>query len=570
VSTVSAYDHFASDFHNHYTRNPNARVSLGVDRDLDELPDPSSAAVDDEVSEARGLLRRLAELERADVSFDQRLDLELARLTLEYEIHHKNSLLNGRPRRQQLPRAGAEIGNGIFLMFVNDPRPAAERLTDITGRLERVPAYLDALLEDLDTPVERWVGMDVEKVRGLSGLFGTIADWAREEGWSELPRLESARSSAEAALAQYAERLRDLPTTTRIHLGEDATRRTVSLRGIDKPLDELHRIASDFLAETKTAIEELRSRLTAKYDLAPETTVDELHAFLSRKFRVQLPTGNLIDVLHRYEAERARILEFIDARRLFPIFEEQDMRIIRTPDFMVPSIPAGAMMDPPPFREGVRTSLIYLTLSEELLDEHTELSIPGMMIHEGIPGHHLQLATASTHPSVIRRHADYMDQGEGWTTMLEDYMLDVGYMGDLTEEARFSAKRGLNRIGARVAIDLYFMSGERDYLDVGVDCDLSSPDAFVAAGSLLRAVTGFVPERVETELNWYSQEPGYPLSYLTGNHLVWELKNDVTAAQKGRLEGIELDRTFHDTFLEAGNMPVKLLRRVFRHRGLLH
>ena len=295
----------------------------------------------------------------------------------------------------------------------------------------------------------------------------------------------------------------------------------------------------------------------------------QLQGFLAQRFRVELPNGALEDVLARYQAEREKILAFISERDLFPVFDEQDMKILRTPGFMEPSIPAGAMMSPAPFREGVRTSLVYLTLSEELLDEHTELSIPSMMIHEGIPGHHLQLATASTHPSIIRRHADAMDQAEGWTTMLEDYMLDQGYLGERTDEARFIGKRDINRIGARVAIDLFFMTGERGYLDVGVDCDLSPDDPFEAAGNLLQAVTGFVPGRVQAELNWYSQERGYPLSYLTGNTLVWELKRDVEAAQRGRLEDLELDRAFHRVYLEAGNMPVSFLRRVYRHQGLL-
>ena len=167
------------------------------------------------------------------------------------------------------------------------------------------------------------------------------------------------------------------------------------------------------------------------------------------------------------------------------------MKIMQTPAFMAPSIPAGAMVSPPPFREGIKTSMVYLTLSEELLAEHTVLSIPSMMIHEGIPGHHLQLATAANHPSLVRRHCNAMEQAEGWTTMLEDYMLDIGYMGDLAAEVRFCAKRDICRIGARVAIDLYFMTGDKIYLDVGIELDVSSDDPFVNAGKLLQNVRFF-------------------------------------------------------------------------------
>ncbi len=220
-------------------------------------------------------------------------------------------------------------------------------------------------------------------------------------------------------------------------------------------------MATDFLAETRSTIETLRGKLVAKYKLDADTSTEDLQLFLLKKYRVELPTGKVEDILAHYENSRQEILTFIQERDLFPILDNQDMKIMRTPAFMAPSIPAGAMMPPPAFREGVRTSMVYLTLSEELVDEHTHLGIPSMMVHEGIPGHHLQLATASTHKSLVRRHVEANEHAEGWTTMLEDYMLDVGFMAELADEVRFIGKRDLSRIGARVAIDLFFMTGDK-------------------------------------------------------------------------------------------------------------
>ena len=85
----------------------------------------------------------------------------------------------------------------------------------------------------------------------------------------------------------------------------------------------------------------------------------------------------------------------------------------------------------------------------------------------------------------------------------------------------------------------------------------------------MQKVTGFSAGRVQAELNWYSQERSYPLCYLTGNKLVWELKSDLAKAQEGKLEGIELDKVFHKVYLESGNMPLTFLRRVFEYKNLL-
>jgi len=566
---MSAYEAFSNDFHAYFTADPNVCVNMGVDARLGDLPDPSPAAGEARVVGARALLARLAAFDRSGLDFEQSLDLDLARLKLESELLFETYTFNGRTRAQQCPRAGDEIADGIFLMFINDPRPAAARLENITDRVEKVPAYIEALLARTDTPIQRWVDIDVEKVEGLPELFATVRGWSEQEGWPEHGRLVRACAAAEAALTDYLARLKAMPTTTALHLDKDIAAAITRSRGLEPSLDEIHGFARQFLADIDVTLNALRDTIAPRYDLPADISLVDLHAFLNDRFKVQIRPGHLEDVLTRYEAEREKVLAFIKERDLFPIFENQDMKILRTPDFMAPSIPAGAMMPPPSFRDGVRTSMVYLTLSEELLDEHNDLGIPGMMIHEGIPGHHLQLATASLHPSIIRRHFDALEHAEGWTTMLEDYMLDQGYMGDLTDEARFIAKRDIARIGARVAIDLFFMTGDRDYLDVGTGVDVSAPDPFVAAGALLKAVTGFTDGRVQAELNWYSQERGYPLSYLTGNVLVWRLKADLKAAQADKLSEIEIDRLFHTIYLQSGNMPVSYLRKVFENKGLL-
>ncbi len=559
----------ASDLHKHFTSDANARLHAGLADGLDTLPDPSNEASSDAQKNAEALLARLGKLDASSLGFDDALDLDLAKLIIGYDVHDRSYTFNGKTQRQQMPKAGDDIGDGIFLLFINDPREASKRLDDIVGRLEAVPSHTEKMLARLDTPVARWVKMDLQTVEGLPKLFETVEAWAKESGYQNLERLGAARTAAEAALVTYAEKLAALPTTQQLHVGPEVARKIVDLRGIDKSFEELHEIARTFLADCSATIETLRTKLVTKYELDADTSTEDLQLFLAKKYKVDLPTGNVEDILTHYEKSREEILAFIKDRNLFPILENQDMKIMRTPSFMAPSIPAGAMMPPPAFRDGVRTSMVYLTLSEELVDEHTHLGIPSMMVHEGIPGHHLQLATASAHKSVIRRHVSANEHAEGWTTMLEDYMLDIGFKADLADEVRFIGKRDLSRIGARVAIDLFFMTGDKTYLDVGVDCDTSSDDPFVAAGELLRAVTGFVPGRVQAELNWYSQERGYPLSYLTGNRLVWELKSDLAAAQKGKLEGLELDRRFHDIYLHSGNMPVTYLRRVFENEGLL-
>lgn len=567
---MKEYDLLIQNFHEYFTQDGNACVSLGVDKHLDDLPDPSLEHIAARVADGEKLLAQFRSFPRGVLGFEEIVDMDLGILAIEFALYNARYTFNGRTQLQQKPTAGDDISDGIFLLFINDPRPACARLDNIRARLEKVPGYLDKLIKRLDTPVARWVAMDMEKVAGLPELFASIYDWAQKEQYCQLDQLAVAKEQAEVALAGYVTQLNAMPTTTNLFIGREQASKLIALRGIDQSIDQLHRMATQFLADIAREIDSLRGKLVAKYQLPTDTSVEKLQSFLNKKYQVQAEcSGSLGNIITRYQGERDKILAYLQARELFPIFAEQQMLIMQTPNFMAPSIPAGAMVSPPPFRQGIKTSVVYLTLSEELLDEHTELSIPSMMIHEGIPGHHLQLATACNHPSVIRKHCEAMEQAEGWTTMLEDYMLDIGYMGVLTDEARFIGKRDIGRIGARVAIDLYFMTGDKKYLDVGIEVDLSSEDPFVNAGELLQKVTGFTAGRVQAELNWYSQERAYPLSYLTGNQLVWELKNDLIKRQQGKMNAVEIDQIFHKVYLESGNMPLTFLRRVFENKKLL-
>lgn len=566
---MNDYANFSSGFHRVFTRDPNRCVNLGVEQNLGSLPDPSESARRTRLAEMKQLLTELAHIQPDQLGFDEQLDLELAQLHLLGAVHRDTYEWAGGHAAKHTPSAGQDIGSGVFLLLTNDPRPGGDRLRDITARLEQVPDYLRALLGRLEHPVERWVSMDREKVAGLPSLFQTVSAFAEQAGYADAARLARAITGAEAALATYLAELEKLPSIREFHLGAATAKNIVKLRGIDLSLAELHAIARAYLARTGEQIERLRVDLCRKYQLAPDTRVEVLEAFLNQRYAVASPGDDLDVVLDRYQHELAQLTSFVEQSGLFPVFAEQDIRILKTPPFMLPSIPAGAMLPPAPFRSGPPTSQIYLSLSDELLNEHTALSIPGMVIHEAMPGHHLQLARAAQHPSLIRKHFEAMDQAEGWTTMLEDYMLDKGYMPELADEARFIGKRDISRIGARVGIDLFFMTGDRSFLELGVPCDLSSEDPFVAANELLCTVTGFSPARAQAELNWYSQERGYPLCYLTGNHLVWQLKADVAASQQGKLDGPTLDRRFHEVYLEAGNMPLSFLRRVFAEQHLL-
>lgn len=552
-------------------------MGLGDATFLGQLGDPSLKKLKETTAKAKALLKNIESITAA--TFDRQLDLDLMARYLKQQIFFAELEQSGQPQRCRKPSGVDGISEGIFQLFINDERSEESRLNNILSRLQQAPAYLKVEASVITQPIKRWRDIEIEQGEGLPDLFSTIYNWAKEVNYPKVDELEQAINVCNSELNIYLTDLKSRECLTDFKIGEDKVTELLTLRNIKQSPAELIQMARDFMTETQNLLASLNKRICKKYELSTETSDEQLHEFLNEKFSAQIKEGKLDSVLDYYSDQIQSINTFIEQRHLFSIPTQQEIRLLKTPSFLEPVIPAGAMWPPLALRPGKKTSLVYLTLKGDQLAEHTELGIPVMMIHEGIPGHHLQFSTAAQHPSFIRRIFSANEHAEGWTTMLEDYMLDVGYINDdLVDEVRFIAKREMSRLVARVGIDLYFMTGERDYLDVGLDLGFDtsngkdngySDDIFDNASKLLKKATGFTDGRVQAELNWYSTEQGYPLSYLTGNRLVWKLKQDIQSANKKDLDALELDQAFHKVYLESGCMPVESLRSVFEHEGFL-
>jgi len=562
------FETIETEFKKYVMQDADANMALGGTDFLGDLGDPSLESAEARHKEALALLEKIRACKGE--TFDQTLDLELMERSLALDGFFHGLTQHGEPQRRRAPHGVDGISAGIFQLFVNDERSPSERLDNILSRLQQAPAYLEAERQVLLEPITRWKEIELIQGEGIPSLFDTIANWAEQEQYSKLDELKKAIENCNHALADYLQDLGQRKSFDSFQIGEEKVQELLALRNINRTPSELAKMAADFMAETKALLNDLTQRLNNKYNLPEGTSQAELHEHLNEAFAAKLKDGKLDSVLDYYYSEMDSIQSFINDQKLFDIPAAQNMKIMQTPSFLEPVIPAGAMWPPLALREGNKTSLVYLTLKEDELAEHTELGIPVMMIHEGIPGHHLQFATAALHPSFVRRIYGANEHAEGWTTMLEDYMIDQGYIAeDLVDEVRFIAKREMSRLVARVGIDLYFMTGNKAYLEVGLELDFDSEDPFENAAKLLKEATGFTDGRVQAELNWYSTEQGYPLSYLTGNRMVWEMKQEIESKNLKQLSQLELDQAFHKVYLTSGCMPVNNLRDVFTHHGYL-
>ncbi|MHA7269336.1 DUF885 domain-containing protein [Arthrobacter sp. HLT1-20] len=186
-------------------------------------------------------------------------------------------------------------------------------------------------------------------------------------------------------------------------------------------------------------------------------------------------------------------------------------------------------------------------------DSFTTWAETTTVYHEGVPGHHLQVATATFQSGLLnewRRNVCWVSgHGEGWALYAERLMDDLGYLADPGD------KMGM--------LDGQRMRAARVVFDIGVHLELPIPAAWGTGNwsaetglEFLRANLDISAGQLDFEFNRYLGWPGQAPSYKIGQRL-WEDIRDARATRDG--EEFSL-RDFHTQALNLGSVGLDTLK----------
>ena len=521
-----------------FRENPVLATAVGVHEHDKELGDFSREAVQARDRAARSFLSRLQAIDTAPLSLDDRLDKELLEIELEVGIR----LEEARHEWRMNPNYADAGVFGGYLLLTREFAPLDQRLEALLSRLKQVPRVLADGKANVTDPVQVFVETAIDTTRGGILFYQALVPMFAAQAASPALRSEIETSNAQAveALQDYLASVEALRPKAKPEFGIGRELFDYLLRRrhlLDYDSETLHAKGLELFKETLREMRETGRRID------PDRTVDEIIEDL----KADHPAPK--DLLEAYGDHMARSRQWVVEQGVVDIPPGEKLVIDETPAFLRPTIPYAAYMSPAPF-EPDQTGRFYVTPvdesapkdhQEQQLRDHNNYGIPIKAIHEGYPGHHLQLCWSNQHPSPVRKLLGSSLFAEGWAFYLEQLAEDMGFVSG----PKFRLIRLKDQLwrAARIILDTALHTR-------GMTVD-QAVDFFVDKVHLGRS-------NALAEVRRYTQSPTQPMSYRMGKLEIVKLASESRAA-KGKDFNL---RRFHNDLLSHGTLPPAMLRRI--------
>ncbi len=192
--------------------------------------------------------------------------------------------------------------------------------------------------------------------------------------------------------------------------------------------------------------------------------------------------------------------------------------------------------------DGSRPGTFYANLRD--VHETPTWAMKTLAYHEGIPGHHFQIATAQGLKGLpmIRQQPIYTGYVEGWALYAERLIAEIGfYEGDPWGDL------------GRLQAEMY--RAVRLVVDTGLHAKGWTREQAIA---YMVGTTGMAESEVASEIERYMALPGQACAYKVGQLKILELREKARAALGSKFDL----KAFHTVVLENGAVPLTVLERL--------
>jgi uncharacterized protein (DUF885 family) len=524
--------------------DPATGTYLGVEESSSRLPDYSPEGQEERAALARETLAALTEAERrsgAEGEEERRCaKLLRERLTAELAVHDAGEGLC----------AVSNLSSPVHTVrdvFTLTPTGTEEEWSAVAQRLRAVPDALEGHRASLELGLKR--GMyggpraTVTQIGQLDEWLGTERSWFQDfaDGGPEALRgeLDAAASVATEALAGLRDWMREVYAPAVAGAPDTVGRERYArwsryYNGTDLDLDEAYAYGwSEYhrlLAEMRTEAERILPGAGPWEALAH---LDEHGEHIEGVEEVRVWLQGLMD----------EAIEKLDGTH-FELAE----RVRRVESRIAPPGSAAAPYYTGPSEDFSRPGQTWLpTMGDTRFPVYDLVST---WYHEGVPGHHLQIAQWTHVADRLSRYQATVGgvsaNMEGWALYAERLMDELGFLPDA--ERRLGYLDAQMMRACRVIVDIGMHLG----LEIPADSGFRPGERWTPelAGEFLNGHSGRPPEYVESELTRYLSMPGQAIGYKLGER-AWLLGRE----NARRAHGDSFDaRAWHMAALSQGSL----------------
>lgn len=535
--------------------SPIAATQLGDHRFDHQLDDLSPASRQREREFHEGILKSLGTIDRRQLSRANQVDYALLRNESAYQLWRLKTLRDW--EWNPLIYTGA-AGSAIYGLISRDFAPLEERLRDGASRVQQLPRFLKQTRDVLNP--ERVPKIHAETaLQQNNGIISLLRD-------ALLPLASALSDEDKAALSDAVETaIRAL----KAHSDWIENDLIPSAQGDFRVGSALFDAKLKFTLQSPMTREQVWKRAHEEY----ESIRDQMFTVSQRLYRNRYPHTRFPDnpgPAYRQAIIRAG-LEIVyedipNPDRIVDIATEQVKEAKRfvveneivTPTedpieiILMPEFRQGVSMAycdaPGPLDVGLKTYYVVSPIPESwndaqvrsFLREYNIWSLQDLSMHEGIPGHFMQLGLANRYPSTLRALLASGPFIEGWAVYSERVMVDAGYQ-DHDDRMRL------------INLKWYLRSVTNAIMDQGIHVRGMTRDQAME----LMIEGGFQEER-EASAKWRRAQLTFAQlsTYLVGALEHFDLRQDVEAAWG---DDFNLKR-YHDKILSFGSPPVRFVR----------
>ena len=449
-------------------------------------------------------------------------------------------------------------GSGIYGLMSRDFAAVEERLVSVTSRLEQLPRFLAQARDSIELARVPKIHAEtaVQQNQGLLSILNSMVVPVMDVlSVEQQQRLRAAIDRAKNSIAGHQTWLEEtlLPQANGdFRIGAElydvklafALNSPMSRREITARAEQEYEKVRNEMYEVSKTVYQARHPFTAFPDNPDEPYKQAIiRAALEEAYKKLPPPDGIVDIAKEYLQQAT---DFVIENDIVTM-PEDPVEIIIMPEFQRGI--TVAYLDPPgPLDTGQSAFYAVAPLPDDWTEEQVEsflreynlLSIQDLTIHEGVPGHYLQLALSSRYPSALRSVLWSGTFVEGWGVYAEQMMIAEGYMNE-------------DPLMKLINLKWYLRAVTNAIIDSAIHVDGMTRDAAMK----LMVEGGFQEER-EAAGKWVRAQLS---SAQLSTYFVGYQEHVALRSAMEELWGDEFTlRRYHDQVLSYGSPPVRFVR----------